>query len=295
LVSTPDGRHIVLDPTFLGAQAVLGPLFAIAGANPGVYDCFRQFGAAFEAYVADLVGSRYATPSPLAPRSCASAKLRRGNKLVGEVDAAILLGPGAVCLIEAKAVFIPDHAVHDLASLQEAMRLKYASGSKSPKGVGQLARSIKELSAGGLTDLNEVLVGARKIFPILLVYDHLLDAPGHVAFLLEEFVDELSPDEELNGGYFRKGGLLVAAPVVLTIDDFEWLEASLANFSLGELLEAYADGDPERASDVRTFVHHTRFRQLMKPAEAAARSAAQVLNSLGVRAFGDRWQGSEAG
>ena len=114
-------------------------------------------------------------------------------------------------------------------------------------------------------------------------------------FLLDEFVGELKPDEKLSRGYFRKGGILVAAPVVLTIDDFEWLEASLTDFSLGDLLEAYAAGDPDRVSDVRTFVHHSGFRQHMKRPEAASAAAMQILENLGLTAFGDKWLSRDTG
>lgn len=288
VLGTADGRLIAFDPAFLSAQAIVGPLFWIAARQKG-YQCFVDFGNAFEAYVVDLVSTRYPNAEGLAQRSCGRVKLLRGKVSVGDIDSAILTGAGEVCLIEAKAVFLSDDAIQELQSYQSELRRKYASESKRPKGVGQLARAITEFAAGGLTGLPEMFNNIHTVFPMLLAYDNLLDAPGHAAFLSDQFVAALKPDHRFPDGRLRKGNLIVTAPFILSVDDFEWLEASLANFSLGEFLTEYSAADPARASDVRTFALRSRFRRLLRDPESTIDAASKVFADLGRTAFGEAW------
>jgi len=290
-----DGRHIVLDPVFLAEQVVVGPLFRIVSShNTHSNDCFNHFGKAFEAYVADLIMTRYPDRPPLSPRAFCGVKLRKGMQVAGEIDAAIVTGPRQICIIEAKAVFLRADATRDLGSYHSAVRSRYAAGPESPKGVSQLGRNAALLAAGELEGLPAELKDIGTLLTVLLVNDHNLDAPGHAAFLKREFLDVLDPDEHVSGGYFRKRELRVAAPILITIDDFEWIEASLANFSLGEFLTEYSAADPDRNSDIRSYTMKSRFKELIRNPEAAAAAVTRVIEDLGRASFGPDWLGGNA-
>jgi hypothetical protein len=290
-----DSRHIVLDPVFLAEQVVVGPLFRIVSThNTHSNDCFNHFGKAFEAYVADLITTRFPERPPLSPRAFCGVKLRKGTQVAGEIDAAIVTGPRQICLIEAKAVFLRADATRNLGNYHSAVRSRYAAGSESPKGVSQLGRNAALLAAGGLEGLPAELKDIETLWTVLLVNDHNLDAPGHAAFLKREFLDVLHPDEDLSGGCFRKRGLRVTAPILITIDDFEWIEASLANFSLGEFLAEYSAADPDRVSDIRTYARRSRFNGLIRNPEAVAAAVTRVIDDLGRVSFGPDWPGGNS-
>jgi hypothetical protein len=287
-----DGRHIVLDPVFLAEQVVIGPLFRIISTHATrSNDCFNHFGKAFESYIADLIMTRYPERPPLSPRVFCSMELRKGKQVLGEIDAAIVTGPRQICMIEAKAVFLRADATRDLGSYHSAVRSRYAAGSKSPKGVSQLGRNAALLAAGELEGLPTEFENIETLLTVLLVNDHNLDAPGHAAFLKREFLTALDPDEDLSGGCFRKRGLRVLAPILITIDDFEWIEASLVNFSLGEFLAEYSATDPDRVSDIRSYAMKSRFNELMRNPEAAAAAVTRIIDGLGQTTFGEDWSG----
>lgn|GEM_PF-5123735 len=297
ILCTSDGRHIVLDPVFLAEAAAVGPLFSIADhmrSDEKRRDrCFAHFGSAFESYVADLVSARYPDRPPLARRAFTRVILRKGKTNHGEIDAAIVTGACEVCLIEAKAVFIPNAAALDPDTYHSVVRAKYGASEKL-KGAAQLGRIARVLATTKLDELPRELMEPKKVLTVLLVYDHHLDSPGHAAFLKQEFAVALEPDETLADGWFRKAQTHVSAPVVITIDDFEWLEASLANFSFGEFLTEYSRADPERASDVRSYAFSSRFWKQMRNPEAASQSAVALLQDLGLKAFGAEWVSQSA-
>jgi hypothetical protein len=113
---------------------------------------------------------------------------------------------------------------------------------------------------------------------LLIVNDPFFDAPGHASLLADEFAQELNADRMLGNRAYQKGGLTVIGPLVLTVDDFEWLEASLRGFALGEFLREYAQSG--RETDVRTFVLSSRFRQSMRNPELAVQSVNELVAAV---------------
>lgn len=71
------------------------------------------------------------------------------------------------------------------------------------------------------------------------------------------------------------------------MDDFEWLEASLGQFALGEFLKAFDTWDPERVYGVRHFVSASpRYQGTVEPPDSALDAGAGVLERMGRNAFG---------
>lgn len=52
----------------------------------------------------------------------------------------------------------------------------------------------------------------------------------------------------------RKGHILTAAPIIVTLDELEVAEASLKGFSLLKLIRDYAYSDPERLTSMHDFL-----------------------------------------
>jgi hypothetical protein len=158
-------------------------------------------------------------------------------------------------------------------------RPRQSAQRTSPKvklrGVGQLARQATEIANGGLESLPPGLAEASTLLTLLIVNDPFFDAPGHASLLADEFALELHADRTLGNRAYQKAGLTVIGPLILTVDDFEWLEASLQGFALGEFLREYAQSG--RETDVRTFVLSSRFRQSMRNPELAVQSANELV------------------
>lgn len=299
LLRTRDGRAVILDAVFFAQHSVVGPLFELVGAAGSDYRrvnwYFEQFGTAFERYVQQMVAERYPCIPGLARRSFLSLKLHRGASEVAEIDAVVVTGAQELCLIETKAVFLQEARLGSAEEHRAELIRQYSRGTKQVnkegtlpmkggaqhtkrRGVGQLAHQVAELSRGQLDELPRELLDATKILTLMVVNDPFFDAPGHTSVLNDEFVRELAPDEDFGNGVFRKGRLTAATPVVLTVDDFEWLEASLTGFSLGDFLREYALCGQE--IDVRTFVLSSRFADAMCNPDLSRRAAQEAMQDV---------------
>jgi len=285
VVRTLDGRAIILDPVFLAEHACVGPLFLLARSRgkSKVNILFQSFGDAFESYVGGLVQDRYPNGVGLVRRSFLNVTLTRDGQQVGQIDAAILLDQDALCIIEAKAVFIRDDTLDDNHAYIEAVGKKYGASpdgrGERLQGVGQLARAAASLAAGDLgPELPDEIRSALVLYPVLLVHDRNLDAPGTAEYLAQEFQRQLAPDQRI-GGCVQKGRLRVALPIVLTVDDFEWLQASLENFSLVDFLREFSSSAPTRNASIRDFAFQSRFNTNLRNPQAQWDVAMKMLLS----------------
>ncbi len=289
IVRTRDGRSLVVDPTALVHHAALGPLFILRDlASHRAADLFRLNGEAFEAYVAELLQTRYPRSELLVDRIAVQVNLIRGRTTVGELDAVIATGANEVCILESKAGFISDQDLRDGSDYQRTLRKKLGhQGNGKGKGVAQPANAIRELSVGGLSDVPPILTNVRTILPVLLVQDALVDGPGHGDFFAGEFLSTLGLEASSGQRSIQIGPFHVAMPIAVTIDDFEWLEASLGQFALGEFLKAYDAWDPDRVHGIRHFVSTSqRYQELWCRPTAAIDAGAGVLERMGRKAFG---------
>lgn len=251
-----DGRGIVIDPGLLMERAVTGPLFIAAQQLHGTgaaNTVFGAFGDGFEDYMNLLLSHAY----PPAPSEVFKAKpIGRwvaDGRDIELADGALDQGKQAV-LFEAKAAFLRD-GICDAHDYKKLLREKYgvSAGSERDrpvKGVGQLARAVVGLAVGSLESDALRTAALEVIYPVLVVHDAALSAPGHADFFAAEFEAAVVPDHRFKTGHMRKGTLVVAPLTVMTIDDLEAHQSSIERFRLVDFLRDYANlgADAGRAS-----------------------------------------------
>jgi len=253
ILRAADGRMIILDPVFFSDKAVVGPLFHVLSKTNNL---LMQFGYAFEDYVKNILQRVYPdSDSYLTKRLYADVKELRNNGI--QVADFIIDGVSEIVVIEAKAVWMRDDMMsHDDPKVfVEHLQAKYGGeGSKSKKGYKQLARSVSKISTQEWQPAGIDLTRTKRVYPVLIVHDDLLDAPVFGHFLAEEFRNELQPDSLDAGGWMIKGRYHVAPLIVITIDDMECLESSLTTFTLVDLLNAYSKATPDRLVSLNNFL-----------------------------------------
>lgn len=268
ILHTADGRAIIIDPRYFTEKVVVGPLFMLAkkyrGDSGRVNRLFAAFGDGFEGYAHDLLGSwgRQADVFLANPMR----RTRAGE--VEVADVAIRFGPD-LALLETKGVFLRDSTMSagDAQPYISQLHDKYVGATHEaarPKGVGQLARTVRFI----LSDHHLIVPGdldaVARIFPVLVAYDALLATPGHIEVLGKAFVDKLELDEctESGGdGYIQHGRFLIAPLVVITVEDLEALESSVENFSIVDFLTDYCThGSEGTRPSVRGFMVATQDR-----------------------------------
>lgn len=123
------------------------------------------------------------------------------------------------------------------------------------KGVTQLANTIIGLEKGQYQAVGRDFSKVKKVFPVLLVHDGLIDAPMHPYFFAKEFVTALKPDEILPNGFLKKGRYLVAPMTLMTLEDLENFEFPIRKkgFSLRDAFQRYVEISPDRLESFRNF------------------------------------------
>jgi len=253
ILKAADGRMIILDPVCFAEKATVGPLFHVLNqANQN--RLFSAFGDAFEAYVGNILRHVYPDPGPhLAKRLYSDVREAKNNGI--QVADFIIDDVTDIVVIEAKAVWIKDDKMSpdDPKMFIEHLRAKYG-GEDRDKGYKQLARSVRKISAQGWQPAGIDLTRSKRVFPVLLVHDALLDAPVSGYFLADEFSQQLQPDSLDAAEWMVKGRFRVAPLIVMTIDDLECLESSLSKFTLVDLLKAYSTTTPDRLVSLNNFL-----------------------------------------
>jgi hypothetical protein len=295
ILRAADGRAMILDPRSFIERASAGPLFHLTRNVPKrATHWFTLFGKSFEDYCTEQLGRAYPTSPLLTQRYFPNPQASRQNGKDFEICDAVLLNARSAAFFEMKAVFIPDT---DVAPNEEPekyikrIRERYSSskraGGAADKGLGQLARSIRELAAGTLKSVGIELKGIKRILPVLVVHDTHLDAPVHSKIFAQEFASHLRPGgadddwSEIEVGAFR-----VAHLILLSIDDFERLEPSSENFSLIECFEAYAAKSPDRMFPFHNFLALSEYRKKLRENRELAGRAEKVLDTTAKRLFG---------
>jgi hypothetical protein len=222
-----------LDPVFYAERASVGPLFLIVEGMPKKKSdqIFSAFGSAFEEYAWDILRRMYPDPGPgLVDRLCCDVEGKDWDGREVQIADASLNDIEEIVLLEMKAVWVRDEVVvdDDYERYWDHLRERYGvstgtEGGRSIKGVGQLARAINKLANHEWTPVGQDFSATRRIYPVLLVHDPLLDAPVHGYFLASEFGQALAPDEVLDNGEMMKGPFKVTPLIVMTIEDFDHL------------------------------------------------------------------------
>lgn len=264
ILSTSDGRSIIIDPILFSEKASVGPLFYLLDkqvAKSQAEIIFSSFGYAFESYACDILKRMFPhTSGHLAKRlSCkVEGYDEEGNKI--EIDA-YLNDAIELVLFEMKSGFIPEKTIlsNNHEDFLEQLRKRYSAtkamlSERKIKGVGQLARIIKSIATRKWLGKDDEFNNVKRIYPILVVHDSLLTSPVYGNFFASEFKNNLEPDNEQRNGNLIKGNVEVTPVIVLSIEDLEDLETSIEHFSLRELLSSYSYSCPDRVTSLRNFV-----------------------------------------
>ncbi len=291
------GRAIILDPIFYSETASAGPLFHLLGnkvSNSKANEIFSAFGHAFEDYACDILKRMFPDISGASPKRL-SCKIdgtdQAGNEF--EIDAC-LNDVTQLVLFEMKAVVIPETRIlaEDRESYLQCLREKYSvsegfPGDRKSKGVGQLARIVTLLASKGWLGRDGEFSRARLVYPVLIVYDSLLDTPVHAHFLASEFEAYLEPEDRFQSGELRKGELRIAPLTIVTINDLENLETSIEHFALCDLLYDYTKSCPDRMISLHNFIASSKYGQQMYHSRPLSVAGLEILNKVRRLVFGE--------
>jgi hypothetical protein len=173
-------------------------------------------------------------------------------------------------LIEAEAVWMREDETDGSAQeYEDFFRQRYGvserkDGRQRNKGVAQLANSIRHLANGGWAPDSGIHF-SKKIVPVLLVHDPLIDTPSHPWFLAREFAALLDPTiVNWDGEPIQVGRFAVSNLIVMTLDFLEVLESIGRNISLADLLRDYSESSPNRMLTLHNFVaSDPRYRDIV--------------------------------
>jgi len=232
ILCLPDDNAIVLDPLFHIEKAMVGPLFML---TRQVKDLLVHFGDAFERYAQNILRIMY--PKDLLVGDDLKIMTREGEI---EIADACLINAEKLLLFEMKAVWVRDDKVSDPDPEEYFNELRQKYG-KDGKAADQMARAVNRLITGQWIINGHNIQDIRRIYPVLIAYDPLLNTRGHSWFFRSDFRHALEPDGILADSKITmvKGQWEVAPPTIVTIDILEDLEASVKNFDLVDLLEDY--------------------------------------------------------
>lgn len=271
---------MVLDPVIYADKTTLGPLFMI---NTPFHERIGHFGKAFEKYAQHILQIMHPEPEP---------QLLFGDTLIvprtnEEICDAALIDDESLILFEMKAVFIPDDILfdEDYEQYVNALRSKYGKHRNDPRVGDQLAKAINNLITTTWALPNCSIRKIKRIYPILIVYDSLLELKGHFWFCNADFKMALTPDGILAESklVMAKGQWEIAPLTIMTVDMLEDLEASVKNFSLTQLLYDYFSFydanflDANNDLSLREFIHQSKYAQKMDAGGSVATKAQELL------------------
>jgi hypothetical protein len=281
-----DGLAIILDPTmFYEKKISVGPLFyAVRSASTGkrgsVNKVFGAFGGAFEDYASDMLRRMYPSRPGLVDRVTFGAEGRDASGREFEVDASMVdprSGINNAIVFEMKAAFLREDAIlSDDVDEQfvDEIRSKYGRslGNRDrDKGVAQVAKIIGAIIREEWVGKYREFVAVSLIFPVLIVHDSRLDAPGLSWFLKYEFMRLLGIEPK---------GTRVAPLTILTVDDLENLESSVGAFTLIEALRDYDEECPDRMRSFGNFLARSKYAKLIKPSEHVMHQSDELLEQV---------------
>ena len=286
MIALGDGRGVIPDSILLAESVTAGPLFhllRVADDN----EVFGRFGHAVEAYVRDLLTSKYGQSRTLHQVLHSNIEIiaAPGDGEELELDACLDYVDRLV-LIETKAVFLPEEAAItcDEARFKEVLREKYVRGER-PVGIGQLARVLRSLSSGAWQGPGSN-GPPRLVFPVLTVHDRLLQGPMVSSYFAELLVHELDASPIHGSWQWEANGLRFAPLTIMTLDDLENLGNS-PGIDIVELLSSYSVEVPKRNGSLHDYIASTeRFRDELRINHSLAHAATEFLGDCARRVFG---------
>lgn len=297
ILKADDGRCIIIDPLLFLEQESVGPLFHVTRTKSQKEgdQLIAQFGAAFEAYAGSVFRRIYPdAESPLVNRLLCDVREKR-DQTIQVADFVIDYAPDLVW-IEAKGTLLRDDKTNPKKPKEylSHLRERYKKEMDGRKGYNQLAHSINMLSSGKWGPEGFDLEQIKRIFPLLLVHDRLLDAHFHPWFFAEEFRELLCPELTDARGWMRKGAFQVAPLTLLTIDVLECLESSLSGFTLVQLLADYTSASPDRSTSLHDYLASNSERYPLQTNERLGVIASEMLDDCIHRLFPERARGIDS-
>lgn len=273
--STYDGRAIILDPVFFSEKMTVGLLFLLPKEKRE--KAFTDFGKAFEDYVCDMLNRMFPDLSQVVSKRINCNIIGKDqDKQEFEIDAC-LNDITEVVFFETKTGFIREDKilVDDYELFLNHLREKYVHN----KGMGQLSRVIKALASQKWLGNNQEFSKAKKVYPVLVVQDTLLNAPVYGEFFASEFLKLLLiPNSSVSNGQFSIGDIEVTLPIIVTIDDLENLETSIEHFGFREMLSDYSKSCPDRIVSLHNFIASSSYNKKMYHNKAIAGSTIDIVN-----------------
>lgn len=252
-----DSRYYTaLDPRILAEKAVLGPVFHVlrsAGHSKRRRDLaqnlFSDFGAAFEEYCLSILRRVYPNLGTLGNMLFPNVSLGT----TGEIDAVIDFGVVAV-IIEFKFATIPERTLLDPDDKEflSLLRKRYVEDH----GISQLVNAIRRILREPVVSNDLNLSKARIFVPLMVVHDPLMIATFSPRFFSDEFKAMMSVRWNNTDRGQAKDGQWILKPIVLKIEDLEWLENLSYHYSLRDMFLEYSIQDPNRDDSIHNYMYY---------------------------------------
>jgi hypothetical protein len=194
-----------------------------------------------------------------------------------EIDAA-LNDATDLTVFEIKASWLREDAVLDenYENFLNEVRRKYgvlipANGAaqERAKGVAQLARIVGTIASREWLGENNEFFLAKRIYPVLLVHDEKMGAPGLGLFLHEEFMELLKP-------FATKTS--VAPLTVIGIGDLENLESLVEEVSFKSVLDDYHSSPAVGGMPFHNFIAlQSKYADKIKPNERLKEKSEELM------------------
>ena len=249
---------IVLDPVAFAQTMTLGCLFH---GTAKMQDRASWFGYAFEDYVIYLLNEIFPSSQHLDTRLNTKLKLKFGKDEKTDIDACIS-DKDSIVTIEIKSGLLKEDNSPTYKNYISTLRDKYVGS----QGISQLVTSTKLISNQNWRNQysNIFPSNLKKIYPVLCVYDSLLVEGLHSKYCATEFKNQLEPQQVLSNGYYSYNNLLVAPPILLSVEDIERLNNLIKKIPLSEVLHQYTLAYPKREFTFKNFIITSEYNTAFK-------------------------------
>lgn len=264
ILRAPRGQCLILDAVYFTQRATDGPFFIVADSlkedKSGLNRLTSSLGYSFESYVCNILDDMGRHVNGQHIRKFMGHDVAQNQQEVEISDYCIIDGYD-MALFESKAVVMPDRII-DAEKPEKYLKeilMKYGRADSEFKGAGQLARSISKIASKEWIPKRSIGQVFR-LYPILLVHDSLIDAPGHMLPLARAFYEALAPEYiyPLQQSY-KKGAFTVMPLIVLDIDDLEKLQCSVTKYRLMSLFLEYSHERRGRVLGFNDYVARSKY------------------------------------
>ncbi len=256
LLSKDRRAATIIDVSFFFERASSGLLFLAAGVAGTT--AMEKFGDAFEKYICDRLDDFVRIKRSEGVALTGIARVFTNETGQEEfADYALILGR-TIILFEIKGSLLREDNVSQQNATDYWMEVKkkYVMSDRGRrKGVEQLAHSIRTWTEGTVSPCLPVRIEEiDTIIPVLLTFDRYMSATWHSEFLAEEFQNRLLGYTGEVQSNFEMNDCQILNLCLITIDEFDELEARQVGGTLDKLLQTYSEKVPDRESSAGSFI-----------------------------------------